>query len=129
MAITDLEIKDIEVEYVEEGSSDAPKVITLMITIVRGARGKRKLLGEAYVRTVYHPIIHFKCFDEDSVDSLLHRFLLQLIYRGYRPIQYRMRDLENYYSEWKLCTLDEDELSPLEHKKEGMDIGENYDDF
>ena len=62
MAYLDLELKEIEVEYVAPHLSANMERITLMLTVVRGARGKRKLLGEAFVRTVYHPVIHFKVF-------------------------------------------------------------------
>ena len=130
MAYLDLELKEIEVEYVAPHLSANMERITLMLTVVRGARGKRKLLGEAFVRTVYHPVIHFKVFDETSVESLFLRFLQQLIHRGYRPIQYRERDLDNRLSAWKPCDLSVLDDADLKRGEEApVDIGENFEDF
>ena len=130
MAYLDLEIKEIEVEYVAPHLSTGTERVVLMLTVVRGARGKRKLLGEAFVRTVYIPIIHFKVFDENSVESLFMRFLQQLIHRGYRPIQYRERDLDDRLSEWKPCDLSALDSSDLERaENNSMDVGENFADF
>ncbi|MBQ8036598.1 MAG: hypothetical protein IJ268_06340, partial [Proteobacteria bacterium] len=98
MAYLDLDLREIEVEYIAPHVLSGTERIVLMLTVVRGARGKRKLLGEAFARTVYQPVIHFKVFDEVSVESLFTRFLQQLIHRGYRPIQYRERDLDDHLS-------------------------------
>ncbi len=130
MAYLELDLKEIEVEYVAPHISTGMERITLMLTIVRGARGKRKLLGEAFVRTVYQPLIHFKVFDEVSVESLFTRFLQQLIHRGYRPIQYREKDLDEHLSPWKPCDMSALDSSDLDRAEEaGMNIGENFEDF
>ena len=130
MAYLDLELREIEVEYVAPHISTGTERITLMLTVVRGARGKRKLLGEAFVRTVYQPLIHFKVFDEVSVESLFSRFLQQLIHRGYRPIQYREKDLDDHLTAWKPCDLSELDSTDLERGEDaGMNIGENFEDF
>lgn len=130
MAYLDLDLREIEVEYIAPQVASGPEKITLMLTVVRGARGKRKLLGEAFTRTMFHPIIHFKVFDETSVESLFKRFLLQLVHRGYRPVQYREMDLEQHYSPWKPCDLsifDAEELSAQQDA--GMGVGEHFEDF
>ncbi|MFA5624337.1 MAG: hypothetical protein WC966_04695 [Bradymonadales bacterium] len=130
MAFLDLDLREIEVEYIAPQVSSGPEKITLMLTMVRGARGKRKLLGEAFTRTMFHPIIHFKVFDDKSVESLFKRFLLQLVHRGYRPVQYREMDLEKHFSPWKPCDLsifDPDALA--ERQEAGMGIGEQFEDF
>ncbi|MBQ9243060.1 MAG: hypothetical protein IJ165_07510 [Proteobacteria bacterium] len=130
MAYLDLDLREIEVEYIAPHVLSGTERIVLMLTVVRGARGKRKLLGEAFARTVYQPVIHFKVFDEVSVESLFTRFLQQLIHRGYRPIQYRERDLDDHLSSWKPCDLSQLDDSDLKRGEESnVDIGENFEDF
>ena len=130
MANFDLDIREIEVEYIAPHVLSGTDRIILMLTVVRGARGKRKLLGEAFARTVYQPVIHFKVFDEDSVESLFSRFLQQLIHRGYRPVQYRERDLDDRLSEWKPCDISALDNTDLKRGEEAaVDIGESFDDF
>ena len=130
MALLELNIKEIEIEYIAPHVLSGTERITLMLTVVRGARGRRKLLGEAFARTVYQPIIHFKVFDEESVESLFNRFLQQLIHRGYKPVQYRERDLDNRLSAWKPCILDSLDETDLKRGEEAsVDIGENFEDF
>ena len=75
MANLVLDLKEIEVEYIAPHVMNGTGRITLLLTIVRGARGKRKLLGEAFARTIYQPIIHFKVFDDVGLESLFSRFL------------------------------------------------------
>jgi hypothetical protein len=130
MAYLDLELKEIEVEYIAPHVLSGTERITLLLTVVRGARGRRKLLGEAFARTVYQPIIHFKVFDEVSVESLFSRFLQQLIHRGYRPIQYRERDLDDHLSSWKPCDLSGLDDTDLKRGEEAdVEFGENFEDF
>lgn len=130
MASLELNIREIEVEYVAPQISPNTLRIVLMLTIVRGARGRRKLLGEAFARTAYQPVIHFKVFDEQSVESLFYRFLQQLIHRGYRPIQFRERDLDNCLSEWRPCDLSRLDSTDLERGEEAsVSVGETFDDF
>jgi len=110
-----LSLKEIEVECVRpyyHGSQ--AENINLMLTVVRGPRGRRKLLGEAFTRQVYHPIIHFKVFDEGDVNALFNRFLQQLVHRGYRPMQYRELSLEERWGSWQTCDLSGIDLSALE---------------
>jgi iron-sulfur cluster assembly protein len=80
-----LNIQEIQVECIKPtGLGDDTERINLMLTVVRGPRGRRKLLGEAFTRQIYQPIVHFKCYDDDDdVDRLFQRFLGQLVYRGY----------------------------------------------
>ena len=130
MANMELNIREIEVEYVAPHLSANTMRITLMLTVVRGARGRRKLLGEAFARTAYQPVIHFKVFDEQSVESLFNRFLQQLIHRGYRPVQYRERDLDDCLGVWKPCDLSALDSTDLEHGEEApVTIGETFEDF
>ena len=130
MANLDLDIREIEVEYIAPHVLSGTARIVLMLTVVRGARGKRKLLGEAFARTVYQPVIHFKVFDEESVESLFSRFLQQLIHRGYRPVQYRERDLDERLSEWKPCDISALDNTDLKRGEDAaVDIGESFDDF
>lgn len=130
MANLDLEIQSIEVEYIAPHIKSGTTRIELYLAVVRGARGKKRLLGEAFTRTIYQPLIQFKVFDEENVDSLFAKFLQQLIHRGYQPIQYRTRDLDDRLSEWKPCDLAMLDKTDLERaEKDGMDIGESFDDF
>lgn len=130
MANLELDLKEIEVEYIAPHVMNGTGRITLLLTIVRGARGKRKLLGEAFARTIYQPIIHFKVFDEVGVESLFSRFLQQLIHRGYRPIQYRERDLEDRLSSWKPCNLESLDETDLKRGEDAdVQFGETFEDF
>lgn len=126
----ELNLKEIEVEYIAPHVMAGTGRITLLLTLVRGARGKRKLLGEAFARTMYQPIIHFKVFDDVSVESLFSRFLQQLIHRGYRPVQYRERDLDDYLSPWKPCNIEGLDDTDLKRGEEAdVEIGESFEDF
>ena len=130
MSLLDLDVKEIEVEYISPSVVTGPERILLMLTIVRGARGKRKLLGEAFTRQVYHPIIHFKVFDDHGLDTLFPRFLQQLIHRGYRPIQYRECDFDGRYSGWKACDLTALDTTSLERGEDAsLGVGESFEDF
>lgn len=130
MANLELEIKEIEVEYIAPHVMSGTGRITLLLTVVRGARGRKKLLGEAFARTIYQPIIHFKVFDEVSVESLFSRFLQQLVHRGYRPVQYRELDLDDHLSAWKPCNLDTLDNTDLKRGEDaGVEFGESFEDF
>lgn len=110
-----LKIKEIEVECASPAAlGNQLERIRLMLTVVRGPRGRRKLLGEAFTRQVYHPIIHFKVFDDESVETLFNRFLGQLIHRGYRPVKFRELDREDRWGEWDDCDLSNFDLDELE---------------
>lgn len=114
MARLKLNLKEIEVECVRpfyQGTDT--ESINLMLTVVRGPRGRRKLLGEAFTRQIYHPIIHFKVYDEGDVEALVQRFMQQLIHRGYRPVQFRELSNENRWGNWQDCDLTALDLSPL----------------
>ncbi len=115
MSFPKLHLKEIEVECIRPYFSGADsESINLMLTVVRGPRGRRKLLGEAFTRQVYHPIIHFKVFDENDVETLFNRFLQQLVHRGYRPVQFRELSQENRWGTWQPCDLSKVDLSSLE---------------
>lgn len=130
MAYLDLELKEIEVEYVAPFVSTGTERITLMLTVVRGARGRRKLLGEAFARSIYQPVIHFKVFDDTGLETLFLRFLQQLVHRGYRPIQFREKDLDDRLSGWKPCDLSLLDSSDLERgENAAVDVNENFEDF
>lgn len=118
-----LKLKEIEVECGRPASMGTRmESINLMLTVVRGPRGRRKLMGEAFARQVYQPIIHFKVYDDGDLESLFTRFLNQLVHRGYRPVQYRELDLEDRWSSWLECNLSEVDLSDLEDAAEA-DMG------
>src|SRR5690606_12678799 len=106
MARLKLSLKEIEVECVRPfyHGTDTES-INLMLTVVRGPRGRRKLLGEAFTRQLYHPVIHFKVYDEGDPDALFQRFLQQLVHRGYRPIQFRQLSTEDRWTGWEDCDL------------------------
>jgi len=127
MGIPKLHLKEIQVECVRPFNIGSDiESINLMLTVVRGPRGRRKLLGEAFCRQVYNPIIHFKVYDEDDVGVLFQRFLQQLIHRGYRPQQYRELSLEDRWNEWRAVDLSTLDLSSLERAAQSeMSIGED----
>ena len=129
MANLDLDIQSIEIEYIAPHIIVGTARLELMLAVVRGARGKKKILGEAFVRTVYQPMIHFKVFDEESVESLYRKFLQQMVHRGYQPIQYRERDLDDRLSQWKPCDLSVVDTTDIEASEGGMGVGESFEDF
>ena len=110
-----LKIKEIQVECIKPtGIGDDTELINLMLTVVRGPRGRRKLFGEAFTRQIYQPFIHFKVYDDGDVDVLFQRFLGQLVHRGYKPLTYRKMDLEDRWAEWHECDLSNIDTSSLE---------------
>jgi hypothetical protein len=121
-----LTVKEIQVEVARPAAlGSETERINLMLTIVRGPRGRRKLLGEAFARQVYHPVIHFKVYDDGDLGALFTRFLGQLIYRGYRPLQYREMDMEDRWGAWADCDLSKLDLRDLNQAaSSGLNIEE-----
>jgi hypothetical protein len=121
-----LNVKEIQVEVARPAAlGSETERINLMLTVVRGPRGRRKLLGEAFARQVYHPVIHFKVYDDGDLDALFARFLGQLIYRGYRPLLYRQMDMEDRWGPWAECDLSKLDLRDLNQaSRAGLNIEE-----
>lgn len=130
MALPRLNLKEIQVECNRPffRGTDS-EVITLMLSIVRGPRGRRKILGEAFTRQVYLPWIHFKVSHDDSVEELFRLFMQQLIHRGYRPLEFRELDRDDRWSDWTECDLSGLDLSSLERAEESsMAVMEEHEE-
>ena len=81
-------IKEIQIEVKKRGKT---QVVTLMFSYIRGPRGRKKLLGEAFASEYDTPITYFKMdkvkTEEEAYQSLLH----QLAWRGYLPTIFRQK--------------------------------------
>ena len=84
----DIDIESYQVEVLKLGGSE---VVELLVSTVRGARGRRKLLGEATLRDWRTPVIQFRVLHAKDLDDLRDRFIRQLIWRGYEPKRWRSR--------------------------------------
>jgi len=95
--VDDIEFKSFQVEVIKLNGSET---IELLISRVRGARGRRKLIGEATVGDCYNPIISFQVLHAQDMDDLRDRFMRQLVWRGYKPLRWRPR-VEGKFLDWR----------------------------
>ena len=114
------EIERFQVEVIKHGNQDT---VELLITTIRGLRGRRKLFGQALTRTVHHPVIEFKVQHAKDLDDLRDRFLKQLIHRGYKPLRYRAR-VEGYYQDWEVVDPEKYDMEELRRLKQPTDFVE-----
>ncbi len=106
----------IEVEVQKRGRKTA---VVLWISTTRGARGKKKLLGEARTRDSETPAIHFKVTEGETIEELYQNFLRLLIHRGYKPLRGRGRDsLTGPWDEWESCDLGGVDDAEVDHVNE-----------
>jgi hypothetical protein len=91
-------------------------VIVLWVSMNRGARGKKKIIGEAYAKTPDQPQIYFRVTNGTSEGAVYNDFLRLLVFRGYLPLRFRTK-FEGKFRDWEsvsLVGLDVEEV--LEHE-------------
>ena len=65
------------------------RTILLHVSLIRGPRGKKKMVGEARSKTPQQPAIEFKVVNCSAEPEVFAQFLRTLVHRGYLPLQYR----------------------------------------
>ncbi len=97
----------------------------LLISTIRGLRGRRKLYGEAILRDAMTPIIQIEVKHAKDMDDLYDRFLRQLIHRGFRPLRSRRRFKGDRLEGWSDIDLSGYDTSLIDHaydNVEAMDV-------
>ena len=95
--------------------------MVLRVSENRGARGKTKLLGEAYSMTSEQPFIYFKVVNGETEEEVYKEFLKLLVFRGFLPVQYRTKAASKT-SDWKPVSLDGLDLAKI-MEQEGQTSG------
>ena len=73
--------------------------ISLLVSVIRGPRGKTKTVGEATTRTPSQPYIWFRITNAKDEKGVFREFLRLLVHRGYLPL--RVKELKDgVYSDW-----------------------------
>ncbi len=103
------EVDSFQVEIIKQGE---PSLVDLLVSTIRGARGKRKLHGEAIVSDWCTPIIQFEVQHAKDIDDLRDRFIRQLVHRGYMPKRYRER-VKGKLTDWREINPENYDFSPL----------------
>jgi len=65
--------------------------ISLLVSVIRGPRGKQKTVGEASTRSPDHPYIWFRITNADNEEAVLKEFLRLLVHRGYLPLRMKAK--------------------------------------
>jgi hypothetical protein len=90
-------VTQFEVEVQKLGKKE---LLRLRVSVIRGPRGKTKMVGEAYTVTPNHPFINFRVVNANDEAGVFHEFLRLLFHRGYLPL--RMREIVKWRGqEWK----------------------------
>ena len=89
------------------------KRISLVVSSVRGVRGKRRLLGEAFARDPFTPVVNFRVQHAKDIPDLRDRFIRQLIRQGYRPLRYRQQ-VDGTFHEWTPVDHSQFDMSGLD---------------
>jgi hypothetical protein len=103
-------VEGFEFEVERRGQSDT---VNLVISTVRGPRGKRKLLGEAFMRDAFTPVMNYRVKHAKDIDDLRDRFLRQLIKQGYLPVRGR-RQVDGRFEDWSGIDTSRFDISGLE---------------
>ena len=93
--------------------------INLWVSLIRGPRGKKRLLGEGYTKNPDHPFIYFRVVNAKDEDEVYQEFLRLLIHRGYLPLKFRPLEGERYGG-WETCDLSGIEDAAKVMETEGM---------
>lgn len=89
------------VQYQVEAQKRRQKTtLNLWVSQIRGPRGRKKLLGEAYTKDSNTPAIYFRVDNAKKEDDVYEEFLRLLVHRGYLPTKVRQLK-ENRFDEWK----------------------------
>ena len=110
-----------QVEVEKRGTTE---IINLVVSTVRGARGRRKLLGEAFVRDPYTPVTYFRVKHAKDVQDLHDRFVRQLILQGFEPKRSR-RQVDGRFEDWGAIDPTRFDLSVLDQVKAPADLSES----
>jgi hypothetical protein len=78
--------------------------INLWVSMIRGPKGKTRLLGEAYTKHLDNPMVYFRVVNAEKEDEVYDEFLRLLVYRGYLPLQFRTL-VNDTYGSWEPCDL------------------------
>jgi len=108
---------EVDAYQVEIEKGGQREIAELLISTVRGQRGKRKLFGEAYLRDAYHPRIYFKVQHAQNIEELFDLFMTQLIHRGYTPMRFR-ESSGPYWGDWSHIDLEKYDTTDLERARE-----------
>ena len=110
MASQHTELDGFQFEVERRGSTTR---INLVVSSVRGIRGKRKLLGEAYMRDSFTPVLNFQVRYATTVEDLRDRFIRQLVKQGYLPTKFR-RQVTGSFEDWVDVDHSRFDMSTLE---------------
>jgi len=84
-----------------------PYSIDLWCAMTRGARGKKKLVAEAFGRDTETPVINFKINEGKDPDELFTTFVRLLVHRGFLPLKSRSRlSAAAPWTKWKKIDID-----------------------
>lgn len=98
-------VSQYEVDAVKRGKKYH---VNLWVTLTRGARGKKKLLGEAFTKDTETPAINFLVPEGKTEDEIYQTFLRLLVHRGFMPKMFRYRDsTKGKFGQWKPVSLDD----------------------
>lgn len=89
------------------------EVVNLVVSSVRGPRGKRRLLGEAFMRDAFTPVMNYRVKHAADIDDLRSRFIRQLIQQGYLPLRAR-RQVEGRFEDWSAVDTSTFDISGLQ---------------
>ena len=99
-------------------------IIRLWLSTARGARGKKKLIGEAQTVNSEQPHIYFKVGEGGDAETVFRNFLKLLVHRGYLPKQSRHRtSLTGRWTDWSAIPLEHVDEQSLEKVKEHEKVG------
>ncbi|MBN1947834.1 MAG: hypothetical protein JW797_19365 [Bradymonadales bacterium] len=96
------ETKGLRQYQVEAQKRGQKTILNLWVSLIRGPRGQKKLLGEAYTTNPDHPMIYFRVVNAETEDEVYQEFLRLLVHRAYLPLRFRQLE-NNRYGEWGSC--------------------------
>jgi hypothetical protein len=62
-------------------------IVALNVAVVRGPRGKKKMVGESATKSPSLPYIWFKITSAATPEEVYHEFLRLVVHRGYLPLR------------------------------------------
>jgi hypothetical protein len=110
MASVQTKVDGFQFEITRRGEVDQ---VNLVVSSVRGIRGKRNILGEAFLRDCLTPVTNFRVRHAADIEDLKDRFVRQLIKQGYLPLKFR-KQVEGEFEDWKKVDLTGFDLSVLD---------------
>ncbi len=109
-----------EFEVERRGNTE---MVNLVVSTTRGPRGKRKLLGEAFMRDAFTPVMQYRVKHAADIDDLRDRFIRQLIRQGFSPLRSR-RQVDGKFEDWSGIDLANYDTSVLDAGKARADTSE-----